>query len=192
MMPRVGSRKRRHRTTTDMEDVAAGPVPRYGFRLRLTSRDGKKCALCPWYECCIGCLVPDDDYPTIVTCGDSLVIDWHFAVDIATSGFGFRPNQLEAPSGQSQSRAKQYIVPVKSHSSFGNGAKKNGNAGAVTLEQCLDAFAEEERIPEVRGAALLCSTYCFLCNICLTSNLPLLCRRHIALAVKTFGSKQRE
>lgn len=149
-LPRAGSRKRRHRTTTDMEEVAAGPVPRYGFRLRLTSRDGKRCALCPWYECCIGCLVPDDDYPTVVTCGDSLVIDWHFAVDIATNGFGFRPNQLDSPSGQAQVRAKQFVVPVKSHSSFGNGAKKKkGSAGTVTLEQCLDAFAEEERIPEV-------------------------------------------
>ena len=149
MMPRAGSRKRRHRTTTDMEEVAAGPVPRYGFRLRLTSRDGKRCALCPWYECCIGCLVPDDDYPTIVMCGDSIVIDWHFAVDIATNGFGFRPNQLESPSGQSPVRAKQLIVPVKHHISYGDGAKKKGHASAVTLEQCLDAFAEEERIPEV-------------------------------------------
>jgi len=149
LMPRAGSRKRRHRTTTDMEEVAAGPVPRYGFRLRLASRDGKRCALCPWYECCIGCLVPDDDYPTIVTCGDSLVIDWHFAVDIATSGFGFRSNQLDSPSGQTPVRAKQFVVPVKNHSSFGDGAKKKGFASAVTLEQCLDAFAEEERIPEV-------------------------------------------
>lgn len=147
-MPRAGSRKRRHRTTTDMEEVAAGPVPRYGFRLRLTSRDGKRCALCPWYECCIGCLVPDDDYPTIVTCGDSLVIDWHFAVDIATSGFGFRSNQLDSPSGQGPARAKQLVVPVRSHSSYGDGSKKKGSAGVVTLEQCLDAFAEEERIPE--------------------------------------------
>lgn len=175
LMPRAGSRKRRHRTTTDMEEVAAGPVPRYGFRLRLASRDGRRCALCPWYECCIGCLVPDDDYPTIVTCGDSIVIDWHFAVDIATSGFGFRPNQLDHSSGQAPVRAKQFIVPVKNHSSYGNGAKKSGSgASAVTLEQCLDAFAEEERIPEVSNCIdivwvallVLVISHSFILNFC--------------------------
>ena len=147
--PRAGSRKRRHRTTSDMEEVAAGHVPRYGFRLRIASRDGRRCALCAWYECCVGCLVPDDDYPTIVMCGDSLVIDWHFAVDIATGGFGFRVNQLDTRTGQSQARAKQVVAPVKNHSSCGDDAKKTGYAGAITLEDCLDAFAKEERIPEV-------------------------------------------
>jgi hypothetical protein len=78
------------RTTTDMEEVAAGPVPRYGFRIRLTSRDGRRCLRCAWYECCVGCLVPDDDDPTIIGDGDSIVVDWHFAVDVATNGFGFR------------------------------------------------------------------------------------------------------
>lgn len=152
LKPRAGSRKRRHRTTSDMEEVAAGTVPRYGFRLRLTCRDGKRCALCPWYECCIGCLVPDDDYPTIVMCGDSLVLDWHFAVDIATSGFGFRVNNHDALTSQSPVRAKPMVAPVKNHSSCGPGGKKKGHAGAITLEDCLDAFAEEERIPEVRLA----------------------------------------
>ena len=153
MMPRVGSRKRRYRTMSDMEEVAAGPVPRYGFRLRITSRDGRRCALCPWYECCIGCLVPDDDYPTIVMCGDSLVLDWHFAVDIATSGFGFRANNLDSSTSQSPVRSKQKVVQVKIHSSCGDG-KKKGYAGAITLEDCLDAFSEEERIPEVCYQAL--------------------------------------
>jgi hypothetical protein len=149
LIPRVGSRKRRHRTTSDMEEVAAGSVPRYGFRLRISSRDGRRCALCPWYECCIGCLVPDDDYPTIVMCGDSLVLDWHFAVDIATCGFGFRANNQDSSTSQSPVRSKQMMVPVKNHSSCGDGGKKKGYAGAITLEDCLDAFSEEERIPEV-------------------------------------------
>ena len=199
LMPRAGSRKRRHRTTTDMEEVAAGPVPRYGFRLRLASRDGRRCALCPWYECCIGCLVPDDDYPTIVTCGDSIVIDWHFAVDIATSGFGFRPNQLDYPSGQTPVRAKQFIVPVKNHGSYGNGAKKRGgNSSAVTLEQCLDAFAEEERIPEVcisfdvvwASSLVLDLSHSFMLNICAglllsMSGLSSADKAHESLAVTT-------
>jgi hypothetical protein len=145
-------RQRLKKTTTDMEEVSAGPVPRYGFRLRITSRDGRRCTLCPWYECCIGCLVPDDEYPTIVMCGDSIAVDWHFAVDVATSGFGQRMNsqldQIAATSGHSPRRAIPG-VSVKNHSSLGTGPKKKGMAGAITLEDCLDSFAKEERIPEV-------------------------------------------
>ena len=148
------------KTTTDMEEVSAGPVPRYGFRLRITSRDGRRCALCPWYECCIGCLVPDDDKPTAVMCGDSIVVDWHFAVDVATSGFGSRSSQVDQPVPQSPFRSRVPGVSVKNHSSCGVGGKKKGYSGAITLEDCLDAFAQEERIPEVRftfrGRAWLC------------------------------------
>jgi hypothetical protein len=137
------------RTTTDMEEVSAGPMPRYGFRLRLTTRDGRRCLICPWYQCCIGCLIPDDDTPTTVMDGDSIVVDWHFAVDVATSSFGLRttPNDpiVKHPS---PSRARIPAISVKTHRSCGSGATKGGHAGAITLEDCLDAFAEEERIPE--------------------------------------------
>jgi ubiquitin C-terminal hydrolase len=136
------------KTVSDMEEVAAGQVPRYGFRLRLASRDGRRCALCPWYECCIGCLVPDDGKPTVVANGDSIAIDWHFAVDVATSGFGARANQPEGSSGSGAVfRGRIPGVQIKNHSSCG-GSKKKGHAGAITLEDCLDAFAKEEKIPE--------------------------------------------
>lgn len=141
------SRQRRQRTTSEMEVVTAGPVPRYGFRLRITTRDARRCALCPWYECCIGCLIPDDDYPTIAVCGDSIVLDWHFAVDIATSGFGLR-KQTEGIALSPALRARTTGVTVKNHSTC-DSAKKKGFAGAITLEDCLDSFAKEERIPEV-------------------------------------------
>eukprot|EP00536_Pseudo-nitzschia_multiseries_P010123 jgi/Psemu1/319795/estExt_fgenesh1_pm.C_2990002 len=77
------------KATSDTEEVSAGTVPRYGFRLRLVSREGRRCSICPWYECCIGCLVPDDGKATVV-----------------------------------------------------------GQGVVVTLEDCLDAFAKEEKIPE--------------------------------------------
>jgi hypothetical protein len=152
--PRSGDgRQRLKKTTTDMEEVSAGPVPRYGFRLRITSRDGRRCTLCPWFECCIGCLVPDDDFPTIVMCGDSIAIDWHFAVDVATSGFGQRINsQIDPLAGSSTSMAPRRNpagVNIKNHSSMGAGPKKTGIQGAIMLEDCLDSFAKEERIPEV-------------------------------------------
>ncbi|CAB9510928.1 Putative ubiquitin carboxyl-terminal hydrolase 11 [Seminavis robusta] len=144
-------RQRLKKTTTDMEEVSAGPVPRYGFRLRITSRDGRRCTLCPWFECCIGCLVPDDDYPTIVMCGDSITVDWHFAVDVATSGFGQRINsQIDPLVGSSNFAPRRNIpgVTIKNHSSMGAGPKKTGIQGAISLEDCLDSFAQEERIPE--------------------------------------------
>lgn len=138
------------RTLTDMEDVSAGPVPRYGFRLRITSREGRRCLSCPWYECCIGCLVPDDDKPTVVMDGDSAVVDWHFAIDVATNGFGLRSNAGDF--GQpTNSRRNAATVTIKNHVSCGTGVNKTSilqQPGAVTLEECLDAFAKEEKIPE--------------------------------------------
>ena len=144
-----GTRHRRRRTLSEMEEVAAGPMPRYGFRIRLTSRDGRRCALCPWYQCCIGCLVPDDDFPAIVMCGDTISLDWHFAVDIATAGFGVRLNKPDQPIPSSPFRTKnQSSINIKNHNSCNDEAKKRGYGGTITLEDCLDAFAKEEKIPE--------------------------------------------
>jgi ubiquitin carboxyl-terminal hydrolase 6/32 len=139
-----------YQTMTDMEDVAAGPVPRYGFRVRLTTRDGRRCLRCAWYESCIGCLVPDDDDPVIVGDGDSIVVDWHFAVDVATNGFGFRTNGGDTifSSQPAAARVRPPPVTFKSHSSCGVGVQNGKLAGAVTLEECLDAFSKEEKIPE--------------------------------------------
>jgi len=137
------------KTTSDMEEVSAGFLPRYGFRLRLASREGRRCSVCPWFECCIGCLVPDDEYATVVANGDSLVIDWHLAVDLATGGFGTRANQAHQSSfnkGLSQ-RGRVPGVEIKNHYSCGVGLKMT-QGDAITLEDCLDAFAEEEKIPE--------------------------------------------
>lgn len=144
-------RQNLRKTMSDMEEVAAGPVPRYGFRLRLASRDGRRCGLCPWYECCIGCLIPDDHSPTVVMNGDSIVIDWHLAVDVATNGFGMRGTTTGNLSQQGQQRFRP-AASYKNHVSCGVG-KANGQSGNITLEDCLDAFAQEEKIPEV-GSAL--------------------------------------
>ena len=124
-------------TSTDQEDVSGGTVPRYGFRLRNTSRDGRKCLKCPWFECCIGCYIPDNDKPAMVQTDDSIVVDWHMDVDVATNGFGVRLAK----------RGGVPIVAIQPHSSCG---KKRGlqHGAAVTLEECLDAFAKEEKIPE--------------------------------------------
>lgn len=140
-------RRSLQKTTSNTEEVSAGVVPRYGFRLRITSRDGRRCALCPWYECCIGCLIPDDNKPTVVSNGDSMVIDWHFAVDVATSGFGTRSNQVDLPGGGFRGRSPGR-PPVKNHVSCNTNKKKGPSASSITLEDCLDAFAKEEKIPE--------------------------------------------
>jgi len=137
-------------TKTDDEEVSAGLMPRYGFRLRVTTRDGRRCLLCPWYRCCIGCLVPDDFGPASVMDGDSIVVDWHFAVDVATSGFGMRANNFDSiSSSPSPARVPKQVTPiaVKKHSSCGVG-KHSRTSGSITLEECLEAFAKEEQIPE--------------------------------------------
>ena len=141
-------RRNLEKTNSDNEEVSAGPIPRYGFRLRLTTREGRRCSIRPWYECSIGCLVPDDEKPTVVANGDSLVIDWHFAVDVATAGFGTRANLADPSIKKSPTeRSRVPGVEIKNHHSCGLGLKK-GEADAITLEDCLDAFAEEEKIPE--------------------------------------------
>jgi ubiquitin C-terminal hydrolase len=135
-------------TKTDDESVSAGSMPRYGFRLRVTTRDGRRCLLCPWYRCCIGCQVPDDFGPARVMDGDSIVIDWHFAVDVATSGFGMRASNFDSistlPSPVRPPRITS--VPIKKHSSCGVGKRDSRTSGAITLEECLEAFAKEEQL----------------------------------------------
>jgi len=140
-------RQRLQKTLSDSEDVSSGPMPRYGFRLRITTRDGRRCALYPWYDGSIGCLVPDDDNLTVVINGDSLVIDWHFVVDVATDGFGTRGKHNEKLIQRTPQRPRP-AHSVKYHSSCQAG-KKNGQTGTISLENCLDAFAKEEKIPEV-------------------------------------------
>ncbi|CAJ1945668.1 unnamed protein product [Cylindrotheca closterium] len=149
---KIERRKKLHKTLSDMEGVASGPMPRYGFRLRFASRDGRRCSLCPWFECCIGCLIPDDDTRTVVMCGDSIVIDWHFSVDVATNGFGTRGAHVDG-NRKPRFRPRPAGITIKNHSSCSRNFKE-GHPGAITLEDCLDAFAKEEKIPD---------TYCSQC-----------------------------
>jgi len=84
---------------------------------------------------------------TVVANGDSIAIDWHFAVDVATAGFGTRVTEPSSSGKGSSLRGRVPGVEIKNHVSSGVGAKKS-QANAVSLEDCLDAFAEEEKIPE--------------------------------------------
>jgi len=143
-------RHHRQKTTVDMESVAAGDTPPYGFRLRLVSRDGNRCALCSWFSCCIGCLVPCDDSPAIAMCGDSIAIDWHMSVDLSGGGFGWDISKSESAGvNVNMSPHAKALIRVKKHSSFNGVGKKYGYSGSITLEECLDSFAEEEKLPEV-------------------------------------------
>lgn len=145
-------RKVLRKTLSDMEGVASGPMPRYGFHLRFASRDGRRCSLCPWFECCIGCLIPDDDSRTVVMCGDSIAIDWHFSVDVATNGFGTRGAHVDG-NRKPRFRPRPAGIAIKNHSSCSSNFKE-GHVGAITLEDCLEEFAKEEKIPD---------TYCSQC-----------------------------
>ena len=146
-----------------MEEAFASDIPRYGFRLRLSSREGKNCLISPWYEGSIGCLVPDDDYPTNATCGDTIAIDWHIAVDLMTNGF-------EIPLNQKLDNTAYLHSSVKKHRTCHAGKNKYGYRGAISLEECLESFAKEEQIPEVSNvtnssltfssSVLLAQIYC--------------------------------
>ena len=145
------SRQYRQRTTCDIDSLCAGETPTYGFRLRLVSRDGGRCSLCPWFSSCVGCVIPCDDFPAITMCGDSIAVDWHLSIDLTSGGFGWKVgandnsgiNVQASPHTRAQSK-------IKKHNSFDLGGKRYGYSGSITLEECLDSFAKEEKIPEVR------------------------------------------
>jgi len=137
---RRGRRQKFNQTSPDAEESAFGSIPRYGFRLRVTSRDGKRCELCPWYEACVGCLITDDDYPTIAMCGDTVAIDWHLGIDVATDCF-------DALSSGAEPRANM-LTNVKKHKTCHAGKIKSGK-GHITLDDCLHAFSKEEDMDDV-------------------------------------------
>jgi len=124
--------------TMDMEQVAAGVMPRYGFRLRLASRDGSRCSRCLWYGCCIGCEIPDDDNPAAVQDGDTIVIDWHLSSPASRCKVDGGP--ISAIKEQALS-----LACVERHISCRFEGKD------ITLEECLDKFTKEEEIPDVSG-----------------------------------------
>lgn len=157
-------RQYRQKTTIDMESVAGGEIPPYGFRLRLVSRDGSRCALCQWFSCCIGCLIPCDDYPTIAMCGDSIAIDWHLSVDVSGGGFGWKLGSKSDSSGLSvqTSPHTRALIRVKKHSSFNTSGKKYGYGGSITLEECLDSFAKEEKIEVSQGLVAILIIFCYV------------------------------
>eukprot|EP00555_Chaetoceros_dichaeta_P001396 CAMPEP_0198276274 /NCGR_PEP_ID=MMETSP1447-20131203/65226_1 /TAXON_ID=420782 /ORGANISM="Chaetoceros dichaeta, Strain CCMP1751" /LENGTH=871 /DNA_ID=CAMNT_0043971213 /DNA_START=487 /DNA_END=3102 /DNA_ORIENTATION=- len=137
-----GKKRQQFKTTTDNEELSAGTVPRFGFRLRITCREGTKCAMCPWFECCLGCLVPDDDYPTIVMCGDTIAIDWHMVVDLASGGF-------DVPIGEPFDTIGLMLANVKKHRTCHVGKNRYSSyRNSITIEECLHSFSKEERIPE--------------------------------------------
>jgi len=147
-------RQHRQKTTADMESVCAGEIPPYGFRLRMVSREGSRCALSNWFECCVGCLIPCDDSPAIAMCGDSISIDWHMSVDLSGGGFGWDISKIESTGiNVHTSPHTRALIRVKKHSSFNMSGKKYGYSGSITLEECLDSFAKEEKIPEVYCSA---------------------------------------
>ncbi len=171
---RTGRRQRFNRTKSDAEDSAFGKVPRYGFRLRVTSRDGRTCELCPWYDCCTGCLITDDDYPTIAMCGDTIAIDWHVAIEVATDSF-------DALSSGVEPRANM-LTNVKKHKTS-RGSRNKSGSGFITLDDCLDAFTKEEKMPDVS-----CDIFCCV----LTAFLASLSQHLLLLNLQTYCSKCKE
>lgn len=169
-------RRQRNRTTDETESSFFGPLPRYGFRLRVTTRDGKKCELCPWYECCIGCLITDDDYPTIAMNGDTISIDWHIGIDIATDSFDIANINPRA----------NMLSNVKKHKTCHSGKNRYGR-DIITLDDCLEAFTKEELIPEV----IMIFDKKFQKYRNTWSHLYLFEYRLIVQSVKTFAPKQK-
>jgi hypothetical protein len=124
-------------------------------------------------------------------CGDSIAVDWHLSVDLSSGGFGWTINARDSsgfivqasPHIRAQSR-------IKKHSSFDLGGKRYGYSGSITLEECLDSFAKEERIPEVRFA--ICSVLCLMfAHATHLVAFFLESERHTVRTARSFESKQK-
>jgi hypothetical protein len=137
------SRMHIEKSTIDMEETLIGDKSRYGFVLRICCRDGTRCSRCPWFASCIGCLVHDDDSPSNIFCGDSIAIDWQLIVDLSTSSF-------EEISDSNPATAWDHTIHVKRSRSGKASKGRDMYRASIKLEDCLDAFAQKERIPEVR------------------------------------------
>lgn len=148
-------------TTIDMETVSGGDIPRCGFRIRLTTRDCKRCSRSLWFDCSIGCVIPDDDFPTIVQDGDSIALDWHMGVYTALrdqKDLHEKSSNVEVVQDRHEKLKKnkvaqsiirtqvQLLDRIEKHRTC---RTENSHGGSsITLEECMDSFAKEERIPE--------------------------------------------
>ena len=48
---------------------------RYPFVLKHVSEDGKRCSICPWNRCCLGCLFESNENEFLYT-GGNIAIEW--------------------------------------------------------------------------------------------------------------------
>ena len=107
--------------------MAGGEIPRHGFRLRITDRNGRHCSRCHFLDCCIGCTVPDDDRSLVVADGETISADYH----ITTMHEHFDRSQ---------------ITKVTMHPSLEENEKASNKP--VSLDECAANFAKDEDIDE--------------------------------------------
>merc|ERR1739838_1006574 len=81
-------------------------------------------------------------------CGDTISLDWHISIDLRTSGFGFQATRRNLSTPSHFSGASQALSGIKKHRTCIAGQNKYGYGGCITLEECLDSFSKEEKIPE--------------------------------------------
>lgn len=117
--------------TTD--EVLGGPIPKRGFTLRLVnggSGSGLACSQCPWLQRCEGCILPDNDSVIKdLQDGESIAIDWHYAVfeELLDLQLASAPALHESYEHHRQQQ-HQPVMP---------------------LDKCLDKFSEQEKIDDV-------------------------------------------
>ena len=72
------------------------------------------------------------------------------SVDLSGGAFGWDVTNIESTGiNVHTSPHSRALTRVKKHSSFNTSGKKYGYSGSISLEECLDSFAKEEKIPEV-------------------------------------------
>ena len=129
--------KHSHPTYTDDDTISGGDLPRHGFRLRVTSRlNGCVCSRCPWLNCCVGCLVPDDNNPLTVADGDSVAADFHITA--------MRENFDNAE-----------LSNIEIHRSIEDNEKLRN--ATITLDECIANFSAKEEVDE--GYCSKCKTF---------------------------------
>ena len=62
------------------EEVAGGPMPPTGFRLRFVTSNGYACSRSHWLKGCVGRLIVPSDDLIELSDSDTIAVDWHISV----------------------------------------------------------------------------------------------------------------
>lgn len=125
-----------------VEDVYAGSLDEFGFKLRFIDVASDACSRCGWLAKCDGCCVdPSSNESVEFRDGETMAIDWHLAVFEELLELGKMRGMKNHPSMRLKQHADGKLRQEK----------KRVKAEGISLYKCFDQeFMEEEHIEDLK------------------------------------------